>query len=118
MFGTKPRWTASAPGRVNLIGEHTDYNDGFVLPMAIGQRTVIAAKATEDKTITLHSVTAGDSVSFKLTRKILRGKPAWSNYIRGVVAGFVARKLPVKGFNAVIDSDVPGWQRLVQQRST
>ena len=51
--GRSPRWIASAPGRVNLIGEHTDYNDGFVLPMAIEGRTAIAARTTEGRTVWL-----------------------------------------------------------------
>lgn len=106
-FGAKPRWIASAPGRVNLIGEHTDYNDGFVLPMAIEHRTAIAADVTNDKTCTLHSLTTGDSATFSLTGELKKGEPAWSNYVRGVIAGFKRLKLRVKGFNGVIDSNVP-----------
>ncbi len=106
-FETAPRWVASAPGRVNLIGEHTDYNDGFVLPMATEQRTAIAASLTNDRTATLHSVTTGDTATFSLEGEVRRGAPAWSNYVRGIVSGFKELKLPVKGFNAVIDSDVP-----------
>lgn len=106
-FDAIPRWVASAPGRVNLIGEHTDYNDGFVLPMATEQRTAIAADLTNDHCVTVHSVTTGDSARFSLEGTLERGQPAWSNYVRGVIAGFKAHKLPVKGFNAVIESDVP-----------
>ena len=106
-FGSAPRWVASAPGRVNLIGEHTDYNDGFVLPMAIEQRTAIAADLAGADTINLHSVNAGESASFSLCGDLRRGEPAWSNYVRGVIAGFRKLEVPVPGFNAVIDSDVP-----------
>lgn len=106
-FDAAPRWIASAPGRVNLIGEHTDYNDGFVLPLAIEHRTAIAADLADDQTVTLHSVTTGDSAEFNLHGELQKGEPAWSNYVRGVIAGFQKLKLPVKGFNAVIDSDVP-----------
>ena len=106
-FASAPRWIASAPGRVNLIGEHTDYNDGFVLPMAIEHRTAIAASPSGDDAVTLHSNTNGESATFSVAGEMQRGEPAWSNYIRGVIAGFQKLKLPVKGFKAVIDSDVP-----------
>jgi galactokinase len=106
-FGSAPRWIASAPGRVNLIGEHTDYNDGFVMPMALDHRTAIAADITDDKTVTLHSATTGESATFNIEKEMKRGEPAWSNYFRGVIAGFVRLGLPLKGINAAIDSDVP-----------
>jgi galactokinase len=105
-FGHAPRWLAAAPGRVNLIGEHTDYNDGFVLPMAIDRYTVFAADRNDKRHVTLHSATSGDSADFSLRTKLQRGEPAWSNYVRGVIAGF--QKLgSVPGFDAVIDSSVP-----------
>ncbi len=106
-FGRPPRWIASAPGRVNLIGEHTDYNDGFVLPMALEQRTFIAADVANDDTVTLYSVTNGEAASFKIADDMKPGEPAWANYVKGVVAGFVRLGSPLKGFNVVIDSDVP-----------
>jgi galactokinase len=87
-FDSAPRWVAPAPGRVKLIGEHTDYNDGFVLPMTIEQRTAIAADITRDQTCTLHSLTTGDTATFELNGEVKRGEPAWSNYVRGVIAGF------------------------------
>lgn len=105
-FCHSPNWIASAPGRVNLIGEHTDYNDGFVLPMAIEDRTAIAASTTDDNIVTLHSATTGESASFEITPGMKPGEPAWANYVKGVVAGFVQRGASVPGFNAVIDSDV------------
>ncbi len=106
-FDSAPTWVASAPGRVNLIGEHTDYNDGFVLPMAIEHRTTIAASLTHDQIVTLHSLTTGDVATFEIDDELKPGQPEWSNYVRGVIAGFQKLKLPVKGFNAVIDSNVP-----------
>jgi galactokinase len=105
-FGHLPRWLAAAPGRVNLIGEHTDYNDGFVLPMAIDRYTVFAADRNDNRQVTLHSATSGDTANFSLRAQLQRGEPAWSNYVRGVVASF--QKLgSVPGFDAVIDSSVP-----------
>src|SRR5207302_4274950 len=106
-FGRPPRWMAAAPGRVNLIGEHTDYNDGFVLPMAIERYTVVAAERRLDKEIVLHSLATGDTASFNLPGPLQRGEPAWSNYVRGVIAGFQERKLKIHGFEAVVGSTVP-----------
>jgi galactokinase len=106
-FGRAPRWKAAAPGRVNLIGEHTDYNEGFVLPMAIDRYTVMAGDRNTRREVTLHSVTTGETASFSVRSNIQRGQPAWSNYVRGVVAGFQDRGLKIGGFDAVIDSTVP-----------
>ena len=105
--GQPPQWIVAAPGRVNLIGEHTDYNDGFVLPMAIERYTVMAAARNNSREVTLHSITTGESATFPFRPTVERGEPAWSNYVRGVIAGFQRRKLKVTGFEAVIDSSVP-----------
>ena len=109
-YGREPRWIAAAPGRVNVIGEHTDYNDGFVLPMAIERYTIVAAAPATNaaKKIQLRS-THGDSPAvIDLTQPL---KPApkgtWSNYPLGVIAGFLARKLNPGGFDALIHSTVP-----------
>jgi galactokinase len=106
-YGHAPEWKAIAPGRVNLIGEHTDYNEGFVLPMAIERYTLLAAGRNSKREVTLHSVTTGETASFSLRTKIQRGEPSWSNYVRGVIAGFQQQAIKVSGFNAVIDSTVP-----------
>jgi galactokinase len=97
----------AAPGRVNLIGEHTDYNDGYVLPMAIERHIVIAAESNTDRQVTLHSETTGETASFGLHPKVDRGDPGWSNYVRGVIAGFQKLKKKVPGFDAVIESTLP-----------
>jgi galactokinase len=106
-FGRPPRWIVAAPGRVNLIGEHTDYNDGFVLPMAIERQTVIAGDRNPDRHVNLHSLTTGESARFSLRTAVEKGEPTWSNYVRGVVAGFQQRKIKPGGFDAVIGSSVP-----------
>src|SRR5438034_8322119 len=100
-FGQAPRWVVAAPGRVNLIGEHTDYNDGFVLPMAIERYTLIAADRNTAREVTLHSSTTGETATFSVRGAVERGEPAWSNYVRGVVAGFQRRENKVPGFDAV-----------------
>lgn len=110
VFGRPPRWIAAAPGRVNLIGEHTDYNDGFVFPMAIERYTVIAAAPAVDgsQTVRLHT-TQGDAPATVDLAQPLRplGKGAWANYPVGVLAGCVARGLRPGGFDALIHSTVP-----------
>jgi len=112
-FGCAPRWVAAAPGRVNLIGEHTDYNGGFVLPMAIDRYLVIAAAAAvklgprEPPRLRIQSATIGASADIPLDRAIEPGPPAWANYVRGVVAGFAARGLAPPALDAVALSDVP-----------
>ena len=106
-FGHAPRWVVAAPGRVNLIGEHTDYNEGFVLPMAIDRHIVIAADSNTSREVTLHSETTGETASFGVHPKVERGEPGWSNYVRGVIAGFQKLKKKVPGFDAVIESTLP-----------
>ncbi|HSU55283.1 MAG TPA: galactokinase [Candidatus Dormibacteraeota bacterium] len=105
--GKSPRWIVAAPGRVNLIGEHTDYNDGFVLPMALERYTLMAGDRNSDQQVTLHSMTTGESATFPIRTRVQKGEPKWSNYVRGVIAGFQARKRKVAGFDAVIESSVP-----------
>jgi galactokinase len=106
-FGREPFWTAAAPGRVNLIGEHTDYNDGFVLPMAIERHTVIAAAPNRTGKLSLRS-TAGVAGEIDLAQPLRPGtKGAWTNYFAGVAAGFLARGAKLPGLDVAIGSDVP-----------
>jgi len=109
IYGVAPRWIAAAPGRVNLIGEHTDYNDGFVMPMAIERYTVIAAAPARDAgRITLRSTANHEAFTIGLgdaLKPLGRGK--WANYAVGVVAGFLAHGLRVEGFDALVHSNVP-----------
>src|SRR5215470_14849590 len=89
-FGRPPSWLVAAPGRVNVIGEHTDYNDGFVLPMAIERYTVIAAApaANGSNTSQLRSTLADAPATFDLSKPLIpAAKGAWSNYPAGVIAG-------------------------------
>jgi len=111
-FGRAGRFAAVAPGRVNLIGEHTDYNDGFVLPMAIERQTVIVADAVQHPRVRLASAAMRHQASFELADPLAPVKaddkqPSWSNYVRGVIAGFLAKGVTVGGFDALIDSTVP-----------
>ena len=106
-FGHPPRWLVAAPGRVNLIGEHTDYNDGFVLPMAIERHIFIAADRNPGREVTLHSVTTGETATFNMRPKMEPGEPGWSNYVRGVIAGFQKGRKKLPAFDAVIESTLP-----------
>src|SRR5690348_12617963 len=92
-YGRPPRWIAAAPGRVNVIGEHTDYNDGFVLPMAIERYAVMAAdSAAASSSISIRDTSEGvEPAMIDLSGPVKPGKPKWSNYPRGVIAGCLAR---------------------------
>jgi galactokinase len=112
-FGGPPLWIAAAPGRVNLIGEHTDYNGGFVLPMAIDRYAIVAAapaaSAGEDgkPRLRVHSAAVDASVDVALGGTIGRGEPAWANYVRGVVSGFQKRGIATPSIDMLVASDVP-----------
>lgn len=109
-FGRPARWVVAAPGRVNIIGEHTDYSGGLVLPMAIDRYTVIAAApAAPDasRRIRMHSAAVDQSVDIPLDTKPIAEEPRWANYPRGVVAGFIARGHVLPPLDALVISDVP-----------
>jgi galactokinase len=82
-FGARPTVIARAPGRVNLIGDHTDYNDGFVLPLAIDRATWIAARPRPDRRVVLHSLDFENTASFELG-DASEGDHEWPEYVRGV----------------------------------
>ncbi len=109
-FGQEPTGLWSAPGRVNLIGEHTDYNEGFVLPLAIDRRTIVALALRDDRVMRVASAFADELVELdlaELTTDVLHG---WSAYPLGVVwalGEFGADLSAVPGFDIYIDSDVP-----------
>jgi galactokinase len=107
-FGRSAEFVVSAPGRANLIGEHTDYNNGLVLPFAIQRRTAIAAAPRADRTVRVASALAEGDVTIDLDRPIHRSLPRWGDYVRGVLAEWIAAVGPLqRGFDAWIDSDVP-----------
>lgn len=98
---------ASAPGRVNLIGGHTDYNDGLVLPTAIDRRTVAAARPRDDGRIAVHSTNYGESVAFDLHAVAPGDGPAWAEYVKGVATRLRERGHEVVGCDLVVVGDVP-----------
>jgi galactokinase len=97
-----------APGRVNLIGEHTDYNDGFVFPMAIEPEVKIICRSRPDANVKVGStVFPNEFVEFSLLKKIERGRPNWGNYVRGVAAELIAAGIPLVGMDALIANTLP-----------
>lgn len=108
-FGSEPNVAACGPGRVNLIGEHTDYNDGFVLPIALPMVTILVGSKNNSNSChikTLHSNFDETPVEFPTPSvgPLKPGLPKWANYVKGVVANF---RGTVEGFNAIIISNVP-----------
>ncbi|MDT5121973.1 MAG: galactokinase [Acidobacteriota bacterium] len=96
-----------APGRVNLIGEHTDYNEGFVLPMAIDRGTVVAAAANNSRYVRAHSLNVNESFEFDLDHPGPKQRGLWLDYVEGVAQSLKSRGLPLGGADLVISSDVP-----------
>jgi galactokinase len=98
-----------APGRVNLIGEHTDYNDGFVLPCAIDHDTLVAARARDDLLVRVVAADfAGARDAFRLDQPIEhRSDEPWANYVRGVFVMLQERGLPLRGADLAIAGDIP-----------
>lgn len=121
-FGREPSLVAAAPGRVNLIGEHTDYNDGFVLPIAIDRRTIVAIDWSRSGTSRLHAADLGAAVELGDLRS-LRAAPglshdaennlvrtgSWASYIAGVLSNLaaIAPDLARRGVELSVASDVP-----------
>lgn len=108
-FGYDATHLVQAPGRVNLIGEHTDYNDGFVLPCAINYQTVVAAAKREDFLVRLVAVDYdNDTDEFDLREEIaFQPKKMWSNYIRGVIKCLIERGFEFNGADIVVSGNVP-----------
>jgi galactokinase len=108
-FGQPHTVQVQAPGRVNLIGEHTDYNDGLVLPCAIDYRTVIVARLRDDRQIRVAAADYDGALdTYSLDAPIERLEaPMWANYVRGVIRELVQAGLPVRGMDLAISGDVP-----------
>ncbi len=109
VLGYKASHLIQAPGRVNLIGEHTDYNDGFVLPCAINYQTVVAASPRSDSKVKVVAVDYGNAVDeFDLTQPIefIENK-MWANYIRGVVKYLMERGYSFNGADIAVSGNVP-----------
>jgi galactokinase len=106
LYGSEPR-LFRAPGRVNLIGEHTDYNDGFVMPMAIELATIVAARSRDDHRVRVHSINQNESMEFELDRPGPVQRGIWLDYIEGVAQSLISRGYKLNGADLVLQSDVP-----------
>ena len=107
VFGSPPVGVWSAPGRVNLIGEHTDYNDGLVLPIALPHRTSAACAPRGDRLLRVHSAQAEATVEVDLDT-VGPGTPAgWAAYVAGVLWALAEEGHAVRGLDVTIDSEVP-----------
>jgi galactokinase len=106
-FGGKPEGRWWAPGRVNLIGEHTDYNDGFVLPLALPQGVAAAARVADGPVLRVRSAQLGATVEVPLAT-IAPGVPAgWAGYVAGVAWALREAGCDVPGLDVVVDGDIP-----------
>jgi galactokinase len=106
LFGTAPR-VFRTPGRVNLIGEHTDYMAGLCLPIAVDRAVTVAAASRDDGMLLLHSKAFGDAGPFSLANLAPSEPRAWHDVISGVAAVLLRNGLPVHGANLLIDTDLP-----------
>ncbi len=104
-FGAKPEAVVRAPGRVNLIGEHTDYNDGFVLPMAIDREVRIALRPRDDARVALLALDLDRETSFELDG--LERAKGWQEYVKGVAWALRQDGLELRGWEGVVAGDVP-----------
>ena len=105
-FGEEPSFLARAPGRVNLIGDHTDYNDGFVLPMAIDREVWLAVRARSDRRVAVYSMDFEEDASFGLDDGAAR-RGGWVEYLRGVAWALEEDGRPTRGWEGVAAGDVP-----------
>ncbi|BES85670.1 galactokinase [Pectobacterium araliae] len=119
LFGYAPHAAIQAPGRVNLIGEHTDYNDGFVLPCAIDYQTVVSAAVRQDGIVRVVAVDYDNQQDeFDLAKEIEpHPEYLWANYIRGTVKFLLARDLPLSGMDMVVSGNVPSGAGLSSSAS-
>ncbi|UCH86749.1 MAG: galactokinase [Dehalococcoidia bacterium] len=106
-FAREPHGLARAPGRVNLIGEHTDYNEGFVLPVAIDRAVIAAFAARSDRQVRVYSLGFDQEDSFPLDNIERLEGDVWSNYVRGVAAVLQEAGYRLTGVDMVIQGDVP-----------
>ena len=96
-----------APGRTNLIGEHTDYNDGFVLPSAIDRATYLAIAPRHDRALNIHSEHFNETIQFNLDEKNAAPQKHWSDYVRGITVLLQNSGVLVQGADVLIRSDIP-----------
>ncbi len=106
VYGYAPTGVWAAPGRVNLIGEHTDYNQGYVMPFALGQQTFVACSARTDSRWSAYSIYSGQAVTFT-PDDLIPGMTGWQSYVAGIVWALRRAGHHIGGADFAIDSAVP-----------
>src|SRR5574341_495692 len=108
VFGGEPDFTVRAPGRADLLGSHTDYNQGWVLPLAINRAAWLAVRVAPDEMATVHALDLGKQISFSLKElHIDHSLPRWARYPAGVAWSLQQAGIETPGIQAVLHSDVP-----------
>ncbi len=105
-YGNTPEYLVRAPGRVNLIGEHTDYNEGFVMPLAINYSVWIASSPIPEPEVHLHSIDFNQSIIIPITKSLTKGE-GWSEYLKGIISIFNKYKFELAGWKGVVAGDIP-----------
>ncbi len=106
-FGREPAFISVGPGRVNLIGEHTDYNGGYVLPIALKRDVRLAVRPRDDNRLVLHSVEYGADFDCSIDALLFNRDTLWANYVMGVVWALQEKGLVLRGMDAAISGNVP-----------
>lgn len=106
-FGSKPQKTVLSPGRINIIGEHIDYNDGYVLPAAIDKIICFAFEKNNSKKSKIIAIDLNEEFEIDLTEEITLSDVVWTNYIRGVIKQLQDNGFSFEGFNCVFSSNIP-----------
>ncbi|PTS89054.1 galactokinase [Flavobacterium sp. HMWF030] len=106
-FGSKPQKTVLSPGRINIIGEHIDYNDGYVLPAAIDKIICFAFEKNNSKKSKIIAIDLNEEFEIDLTEEITLSDVVWTNYIRGVIKQLQDNGFLFEGFNCVFSSNIP-----------
>ena len=106
-FGAEPTHISSGPGRVNLIGEHTDYNEGFVLPVALKRDVRFAFRPRDDRQVRLFSLEYGETYEFDLDSFAFNDAMLWANYVQGTAWSLEQLGIPLTGMDAALSGNVP-----------
>ncbi|MDP5198497.1 galactokinase [Flavobacterium sp. DG2-3] len=106
-FGASPEKTVLSPGRINIIGEHIDYNDGYVLPAAIDKIICFAFSKNNTKTSKIIAIDLNEEFEIDLTQEVKLSDVVWTNYIRGVIKQLQDNGFSFEGFNCVFSSNIP-----------
>ncbi|MEQ8533289.1 MAG: galactokinase family protein, partial [Imperialibacter sp.] len=107
LYGSSPAIVVRAPGRINLIGEHTDYNNGFVFPAAINREIIFAMSPSTRPDTSLFALNINKGALVNHKKLVPKSNPAWTNFFTGVVAGLQRRGIDIPPVNCVFGGDIP-----------